>query len=683
MMWQAFKQTFLSKVLFWEKTSFEAPILLGEWCLFEASGAISKTSACFFSLFWKPVSATGLDSDSELGPGPNPATNLWGNGVSLLSPSTQACLKGFFQGIEAARPSSPQGTMLQLGEKEIPVFFWYLREARRWMLWIPPYSDKPLLLQPSEEKSFLSPLFQAYEKLSEAFMDFPLLVWHRNAKQQIDFCNPLYVQLQGSSLASILGGQETFFASSQVASLFQKVQQGGLPETVTLSKRIDQTRHFFEVWEKPDPTTQGTWGIGFDVSEHEKQREALAQQLLIFKKTAEHLPQGIVFFDKTKRLVYANQAFQQLFRLTPDWIAREPSFEDLFDELRNQRLLPEVRDFSSYKKRFLNFFQEYHAKEEMLHLPDERSLKMHLLPQGRGELIFIFEDMTERLIFERKYNALLSVQNAFTQHLQEGILILGVDQRITLINDYCKRLWSEQPSALHEGEHISEFLNQKKTLFQSREGFEHFKKTLYTAMLQRTFQEGSCQQKEGICLKFKYIPLPNGEHFITYQDISDTLALSSTLEEAKHLLSTSWLLEQKMLLSLPLTDEKRAIDLGAMLTLLQKIFQPLIQQKKLTLHMPALHLYPFETTLPRENFFRFFYYLLGYILHACHRESQVFLSFQATSFPLRLRISYTQAPQEGSTPPVAFLLKAFAKNCPISLRIYDKKTKKRTVICDF
>ncbi|MGL4426575.1 MAG: PAS-domain containing protein [Alphaproteobacteria bacterium] len=640
--------------------------------MFKASGAIFKTSACF-DAFWESLSLTT----------PSPCANLWEDVVHFLPQETQKHLQAFFQSIETARPTLPQLIRLTVAEKEISLFFWYLKDVRLWMLWVPTYPGLHQSTQAEEEKIFPSALFQNYEKVSEVLKDFPLLLWHRNAKQQVDFCNPLYAQLQGNSLEAVLWNQETFFPSSQVASLFQKVQQTGQVERVTFSKRIQQKRHFFEIWEKPDPHTRGTWGMGFDVSEHEKQQERLRSQLAIFKKTAEHLPQGIAFFEKTQRLLYANRAFQELFRLHPDWLAKEPSFEDLFDELRNQRLLPEVLDFSAYKKRFLNFFQEYYPKEEMLHLPDERSLKMTILPHQKGGVVFIFENMTEQLILERKHNALIAVQTILTRHLQEGILILSVDQRIVLMNESCKKFWDGSTSCWWENQYITEFFTQQQKLFQTREGFEHFKKVICTAMLQRNFQEGICQRKDGSCLKFKYIPLPNGEHLITYQGIGDKLALIGTLEEAKKLLNASWLLEQKTLLSPSITDEKQTIDLVNMFERLQKFFQPLIQRKKLVLHMPTLSPDPLETKLPRENFFRFFYYLLGCTLQSCQKESQIFFNFQTRSFRLRLRISYTRASHETALPASFLLLKSFAEDCQASLRIHNKKANKQTIICDF
>lgn len=669
-MWQTFKQMLLSKVLFLKKTSFAQPTLVGTWCMFKASGAIFKTSACF-DAFWESLFSTAPDK------------NLWGDAAHSIPQEAQKQLQAFFQSIEAAHPTLPQLTKLTTEKKEVALFFWYLKDVRHWMLWIPPY---PKLLQPTqtvEEKIFPSTLFQNYEKMSEVLKDFPLLLWHRNAKQQVDFCNLLYAQLQGKSLESVLRNQEFFFSSSQAASLFQKVQQTGQVEHVTFSKRIHQKRHFFEIWEKPDPQTRGTWGIGFDVSDHEKQQEGLRSQLAVFKKTAEQLSQGIAFFEKNQRLFYANRAFQEIFKLNSDWLAKEPSFEDLFDELRNQRLLPEVLDFSAYKKRFLNFFQEYYPKEEMLHLPDERSLKMTILPYQKGGVVFIFENITEKLILERKHNALLAVQDILTRHLQEGILILGVDQRITLMNDSCKKLWHEQAPYPPESQHIIEFFNQRQRLFQTREGFESFKKIICTAMLQRSFQEGICQRSDGSCLKFKYIPLPNGEHLITYKDISEKMTLIGTLEEAKKLLNASWLLEQKTLLSAPLTDEEQVIDLVNMLARLQKFFQPLIQRKKLVIHMPTNLLEPLETKLPRENFFRFFYYLLGYTLQSCQKESQIFFNLQTRFFRLRLRISYTREPHETAPPASYLLLKSFSENCQISLRVYNKKANKQSIVCDF
>ncbi|MGL4371881.1 MAG: hypothetical protein ACRCTK_04425, partial [Alphaproteobacteria bacterium] len=198
-MWQTFKQTLLSKVLFLKKTSFAQPTLVGTWCMFKASGVIFKTSACF-DAFWDSLSSTTL----------NPPTNLWRDAACSLSQEAQEHLQTFFQSIETTRPTLPQLTKLTVAEKEVSLFFWYLKDVCLWMFWVPPYPGLRQPTQAEEEKIFPSALFQNYAKVSEVLQDFPLLLWHRNAKQQVDFCNPLYAQLQGNSLEAVLWNQETF-----------------------------------------------------------------------------------------------------------------------------------------------------------------------------------------------------------------------------------------------------------------------------------------------------------------------------------------------------------------------------------------------------------------------------------------------------------------------------------------
>ena len=207
--------------------------------------------------------------------------------------------------------------------------------------------------------------------------------------------------------------------------------------------------------------------------------KSVTKHLDIFKQTMETLAQGIVFFNPFQRMVFANQSFQKLFALGSDWVVKGSSFEDFFDQLRYQRMIPEVLDFSAYKKHFLNFFETPCCVEELLHLPDERSLKLTVISERFSGLVLIFEDITQQFIFQRQYNNLLKTQQTVLKNLQEGIVIFGIDRRITTLNKAFKLFFHPDRLKTKPNDRLEICLEKQQPFFANKNGFKHFKKKAF------------------------------------------------------------------------------------------------------------------------------------------------------------------------------------------------------------
>ena len=93
----------------------------------------------------------------------------------------------------------------------------------------------------------------------------------------------------------------------------------------------------------------------------------------------------------------------------------------LLHVLRYHRRLPETVDFKSYKrdqqKQLLGIIEPI---EDLLHLPDGRTLRMVAAPHPFGGVVVTYEDVTDRLALERSHNTLIAVQRETLDHLCEG-----------------------------------------------------------------------------------------------------------------------------------------------------------------------------------------------------------------------------------------------------------------------
>ena len=145
-----------------------------------------------------------------------------------------------------------------------------------------------------------------------------------------------------------------------------------------------------------------TIGIAIDRTEQEELQAQIERHVAAHAGVLENLGTAIAIFGTDTRLSFFNAAYSRLWHLDADWLAGRPSYAQILDALRERRRLPEVTDFRAYKaeehKRFTALLEPY---EDLLHLPDERTLRRSIAPHPFGGLIIAYEDVTDALALER------------------------------------------------------------------------------------------------------------------------------------------------------------------------------------------------------------------------------------------------------------------------------------------
>ena len=75
------------------------------------------------------------------------------------------------------------------------------------------------------------------------------------------------------------------------------------------------------------------------------------------------------------------------------------------------------------------------------HLPDQRTLRVVTTPNPDGGVTYLFDDVTERLNLERRFDALIRVQRETLDNLAEGVALFGSDGRVRLFNPVFAKMW--------------------------------------------------------------------------------------------------------------------------------------------------------------------------------------------------------------------------------------------------
>ena len=514
------------------------------------------------------------------------------------------------------------------------------------------------------------------EPRNELFEDAPFLVWRLDQNHKLIWHNKAYTDLQ-KEIALKESPQAHVFQAGHEHALANRVQKTKKPQQGRLSRSTIGQSFNFETFVIPD-SQENLWFLGFDTSEQDHDQEALRKQLRLFDRLVEQLPLAVAVFGKNRRLQTFNTAFVRLFQWNEKWLAKHPSIDEILDTLRHKRMLPEVIDFLEYKRQLNAFFEDLPPRphEELIHLPDERSLSMLTASYPGGGLFMSFEDMTEQLHLKRKHNEQSAVLSALTNTAKEGILILGVDHRVIMMNPLCADLWGIGDRKTLGPRTLSELIEAVRPVFYYKHFFGLYKNYLTGCIVNRTPKKEVIFRRDGVILQIEYIPLPNGEHALKFTDITDTLKLqgsslfSQRLQQIRtdildQLLlpsnlprdavgfsgssspqATPWMQNSKFLHTLRETQNLLSLDrpmvrekvlLSEIITDLLPLFGPMIDEKKLTLQVIGLD--NAWIVANRNLARRFLGRLLGYVVQESQPGMLVTISLQQREGRINLMVS--------------------------------------------
>ena len=284
----------------------------------------------------------------------------------------------------------------------------------------------------------------------------------------------------------------------------------------------------------------GSVGFAINRSEREETQPNLKHQKLARDAVLQTLGNAIAIFDSGRRLDFANTAYADLFDINDDWLANNPVLGDILDRQREARNLPEVADFRVFKAELNEHFGKLKEPlNELMHLPDGRTLRQTIAPHADGGLVFAYDDVSQQLGLERSMKEAGAVQRETLDNLNEGVAVFGSDGRMRLFNPVYARLWELDPSLLSEHPHVSQVIDQTRALHAppddeeiwTDEAWHKHRELLTTQMLSRTAISGQMRLTNGTVVDHANVPLPDGAVLLSYLDVTDSARVEAALRE--------------------------------------------------------------------------------------------------------------------------------------------------------
>lgn len=165
-------------------------------------------------------------------------------------------------------------------------------------------------------------------------------------------------------------------------------------------------------------------------------------------KTFANLHIGLAIFDRQRNLQLFNPPLIDLMNLPVEFLVARPTLADFLDQLRDQRMVPEPKNFRAWQKQIINLEKLASSGQhiEEWSLSGGQTYRVTGCPHPDGAIAFMFEDITSETVRNRRLQEALILNKQILDALNEGIIVFGKDDEIALVNETYSKLWGEPAS---------------------------------------------------------------------------------------------------------------------------------------------------------------------------------------------------------------------------------------------
>lgn len=357
----------------------------------------------------------------------------------------------------------------------------------------------------------------------------PMPAWVRDQDGRLSWVNDAYVRaVEAKSRDEVETSQiellETRDAAKLKAGPVAGMQRG---ERIPIVVRGERKPH--------DVILVSTDGVGvgaaIDTAAIENVRGDLDRRIAAYDRTLHRVASGIAVFGPDNHLAFFNEAFRTIWQLDADWLETHPTDSEWLDRLRQLSRLPQVVNYRDWRTSVLTRSRSATGHEDWWHLLDGRTV--HIIAEQRpdGGVTYLFDDATQRLALESRYNALIAVQGETIDAIKDAVVVFDPDGRLKLSNVAFANIWKLARARIEEGPHIDDIVAQCRPLYDDAALWTRLSRTVTGIYERRQPFSGQFARPDGIVLDYASVPLPDGATMITFADVTDSKSYERALIE--------------------------------------------------------------------------------------------------------------------------------------------------------
>ncbi len=274
----------------------------------------------------------------------------------------------------------------------------------------------------------------------------PMLMMRRDPQGNIIWANTAYLDAASGDDSPISWPLPDILANDGKAAA-----PGG---SYRAQLRTGNDLHWFDCHQRSDLSGTTTFALPADAEVQAEQ--SLREFLQTLTKTFADLPIGLAIFDRARQLQLFNPALIDLTGLSAGFLTSRPSLYSVLDQLRELRMVPEPRDYRTWRKQITTLESAASAGHhvETWSLPGGRTYRVTGRPHPGGAVAFLFDDITSEMTLTRKFRADLTLGAQVLDGLGQALIVFNAVGQVVMSNAPYQELWGAPPERLSDALHI-------------------------------------------------------------------------------------------------------------------------------------------------------------------------------------------------------------------------------------
>lgn len=357
-----------------------------------------------------------------------------------------------------------------------------------------------------DDAAVLAALHQEVGLYRDVAAHAPLLMWREDARGSVTWANRAFII---RAVELLPDGQDL---SWPLPRLFDAPEGGG----VRVKLQIHGVMEWFDLIRQP----QGDKTLCYAIPANAVVRAeaALREFMQTLTKTFADLPIGLAIFDRARVLQLFNPALVDLTLLSPDFLIARPTLSAVLDALRAKAMLPEPKDYRSWRKQLTKVEEEaaQGVFEETWNLSGGRTYRVIGRPHPNGALAFMFQDISSETIRTRRYRADIELGQSTLDALDDGVAVFSQSGQLIVSNLAYAKLWQHDPAVLLSDAGIATLCawwrahSAPSLIWEDAVDFVN-------AMGDRTGWEGDVRLLDGRLVTCRFRPLTDGATLVAFR----------------------------------------------------------------------------------------------------------------------------------------------------------------------
>ena len=275
----------------------------------------------------------------------------------------------------------------------------------------------------------------------------PFLLWRQSNVGEVTWVNRSYLDTAEKKL-----GKQTDWPLPVLFPSLKGLAAKNKSESRRISVQNDDGENWYDCHITPIGSEILCTAIPADEAVRSENRRHEFTQTLT--KTFAELAIGLAIFDRSRRLVLFNPALLDLTNLPTDFLTSRPSMVSFLDRLRENRVMPEPRDYRSWRTSISEL--EAAAADgtygETWSLPDGQTYHVTGRPHPDGAVALLFEDISAEMSLTRHFRTELEPSQAVIDALEAAVAVFSPAGEITVSNQSYQELWDIDGKAFMTGD---------------------------------------------------------------------------------------------------------------------------------------------------------------------------------------------------------------------------------------